>query len=353
MNITYLLGNGFDLNLGLHTKYEDFYDYYLKQDTKNADIDRLKKSINESVNTNNKSISVINWGDAELGFGSYTRRLSVSDNRDEIMAVCHTDICRELADYLLLEEERFNNVDLQAKVKSQDIIGSFFNNYNLGLQPDDRELIENQIKAIGGAKVVNIISFNYTRTIDAINNSVLSVEDLGKRLYNNTNYVNRMGDIIHIHGTVEHGMVFGLNDESQLDSSIFHENEPEWRNQLIKPFFLKDMGEGVENKVDKVLANSHIIYIYGMSLGETDKRIWQSIITKMRQYSYMILIINDYNAPKVGLNATEYRRYSRKRTEEFLQNMEDLDETFQNTIRNRIFISNENIFACLKDVIKD
>ena len=38
MNITYLIGNGFDLNLGLRTRYTDFYDYYLnntESDTEN------------------------------------------------------------------------------------------------------------------------------------------------------------------------------------------------------------------------------------------------------------------------------------------------------------------------------
>lgn len=30
MNITLILGNGFDLNMGLPTAYSDFYQYYLK-----------------------------------------------------------------------------------------------------------------------------------------------------------------------------------------------------------------------------------------------------------------------------------------------------------------------------------
>ena len=181
----------------------------------------------------------------------------------------------------------------------------------------------------------------------------MNVEDLGKRLFQNTYHKNKMGDVIHIHGTVEHGMVFGVNDESQLEPSIFHENEPEWRNQLIKPSFLKDMGEGIEDKINKILSNSHLIYIFGMSLGETDKRIWQLILSKMKQYTYMILIINDYNAPKVGLSATEYRRYSRIKIEKFLNNLENQDETIKNSIRRRIFISNENIFMCLRNVVKD
>lgn len=32
MNVTFLLGNGFDLNLGLSTSYKDFYSYYTKKE---------------------------------------------------------------------------------------------------------------------------------------------------------------------------------------------------------------------------------------------------------------------------------------------------------------------------------
>ena len=30
MNITFLIGNGFDIGLGMPTRYEDFYEHYCK-----------------------------------------------------------------------------------------------------------------------------------------------------------------------------------------------------------------------------------------------------------------------------------------------------------------------------------
>ena len=35
MNITFLIGNGFDLNLGLNTRYSDFYPYFIEKSTEN------------------------------------------------------------------------------------------------------------------------------------------------------------------------------------------------------------------------------------------------------------------------------------------------------------------------------
>jgi len=45
MNITYILGNGFDLNIGLNTHYKDFYDYYIEVSSNNKDINKLKDKI--------------------------------------------------------------------------------------------------------------------------------------------------------------------------------------------------------------------------------------------------------------------------------------------------------------------
>ncbi len=41
MNITFLIGNGFDLNLGLKTRYTDFYKYYMEHNPNNL----ISKSI--------------------------------------------------------------------------------------------------------------------------------------------------------------------------------------------------------------------------------------------------------------------------------------------------------------------
>ena len=54
MNITFMIGNGFDLNLNLKTGYKDFYKYYIE----NTKEDIISKSIK-----NNYEL----WADLELG----------------------------------------------------------------------------------------------------------------------------------------------------------------------------------------------------------------------------------------------------------------------------------------------
>ena len=48
MNITYIIGNGFDVNLGLKTRYQDFYDYYQNQPSPSEEVKQLKAHIDRN-----------------------------------------------------------------------------------------------------------------------------------------------------------------------------------------------------------------------------------------------------------------------------------------------------------------
>ena len=45
MNTLFLIGNGFDLSLGLPTDYKSFYKYYLTTNSSSAVIEALKRNI--------------------------------------------------------------------------------------------------------------------------------------------------------------------------------------------------------------------------------------------------------------------------------------------------------------------
>ena len=88
MNIVYLIGNGFDLNLGLKTKYSDFIKEYIIPKTEdNLQIAKFKGDIAQSEQ---------NWSSAELEFGKYTSRFFGEDGREYFLN-CHEDFCRALS----------------------------------------------------------------------------------------------------------------------------------------------------------------------------------------------------------------------------------------------------------------
>lgn len=63
----------------------------------------------------------------------------------------------------------------------------------------------------------SFIVFNYTDTLDRCISIVRKKQDvLGKHAYGHNTFQHTVGDICHVHGTVDTQMVFGVNDKSQI-----------------------------------------------------------------------------------------------------------------------------------------
>ena len=95
MNIVHIIGNGFDLNLDLKTSYKDFYDYYIKINSKNEIIELLKREIKSNSE---------NWSDLELALGKFTSKIKTVDEFE----VIRRDIILNLSNYLKVIEDSFD-----------------------------------------------------------------------------------------------------------------------------------------------------------------------------------------------------------------------------------------------------
>ena len=62
MNITFLIGNGFDIKLGLKTRYTDFYPVYIASN-KDKDINDSAKRFADLIDSNYET-----WADFEMAF---------------------------------------------------------------------------------------------------------------------------------------------------------------------------------------------------------------------------------------------------------------------------------------------
>lgn len=99
MQILYIIGNGFDLNLDLKTSYGDFYKYYKGVSSSNNNVNKLKENISKNLK---------NWADLELELGSYTEQLNSIEEYDDIAL----DIGENLANFLCLEEQKITKVEV-------------------------------------------------------------------------------------------------------------------------------------------------------------------------------------------------------------------------------------------------
>ena len=96
--------------------------------------------------------------------------------------------------------------------------------------------------------------------------------------------------MLHIHGTVDDEMVLGVNDESQIANVRFRGNDL-CRKTLIKRETNQNYGNTKVDRTQKIIDDSLIICIFGMSIGETDKMWWQYIAEWLREDQDRMLVI--------------------------------------------------------------
>lgn len=266
MNTLFFIGNGFDINLGLPTRYRDFYRYYIGRPAfyDNNAISVFKEEINSFLeNKTGKSENDIDWADLELGLGAYTEELSPEDY-DSI----HLDVMHCLMEYLLSVENSFSpNQALKEK-----IIGDFCRpDQNDYFNPAEKNQINDFKKEL---EFLNIINFNYTHTVETIFGYTGENISLGA---NSRNVEVQLNGIVHVHHSLsDNQILLGVNDESQVQSSEFRDN-PDVLDLLLKPRTNNMMGLNIDGYCKRLISYSSFFVLFGVSLGDTDKLWWQTL----------------------------------------------------------------------------
>ena len=151
MNITFLIGNGFDINLGLQTRYIDFCNHYIERISEEEQIKKFKHDIKKNKEE---------WSYFESTLGKYTVELS---NVDDYLII-HRDVIRELKDFL--SAKKSISIDYR----------SLKEHFSTDFIFPERRLSPRDMNEIGIFRSwwrnyeiqLNIISFNYTDTVEKI-----------------------------------------------------------------------------------------------------------------------------------------------------------------------------------------
>ena len=343
MNITFLIGNGFDLNLGLKTSYDEFLTEYNKIPTASGSVLEYFKT---DILKNRKL-----WANAEEAFGKSTATFKTDNRNAQDFCECHEDFCYELARYLSSQESRLNYAELEPHLIKGLAKGLL--NYKNGFRAEVQQQINAAQNTFSGGFKYNFINFNYTQTLDSAVGALKGKDGtLGIRSTSSGSYTNSIGQVLHIHGTTNRDMVLGVNDVSQItDTSLFDGYEEEYIGQIIKPKTNELNQENNEKKVIDVLNSSDLIYVYGMSIGLTDRIWWERICELMHSKNNLHLIIHEFNAPEDGLIRRAFLSFVRKRKKEFTAYCQ-LDGEAKKEIENRIHIDRTNIFDGLEGLVR-
>lgn len=266
VQVTFLIGNGFDLNVGLKTRYSDFYPFYTGQCPEELLAGEIAGALER-------------WSDLEAALGKCTKRISP----EQLELFRHSEINLEdkLKEYLERELRRADYENNQKAIEKEMI---FF------LEEPFRRRYEDSPAGRGGdvlkaPKTYKFVNFNYTNVLDRCLEIVL-------KRYHSLPILREGGKMsLHIHGAIEtNDIVLGVNDAWQVANECLRTYAE--RFSLIK----EDINRLIyhNNKTQElqsILEQSDIICVYGMSFGETDKRWWQTITNLLREDSARTLIL--------------------------------------------------------------
>lgn len=316
MQILYIIGNGFDLNLKLETSYQHFYEYYKGIQSENPIIAKLKQDISDK--------SYETWADLELGLGKYTEELSSTNDLEEIL----TDIINELSKHLHSQEKSFDITRFDRDKFIQDIQNPF--NY---LEKGYREIFENYVHKSDWH--INAISFNYTTVFDrliGLNNQ--DYLDIGKNIANHVNY---FGKIEHIHGYTDDRMVLGVNDIEQISNKDFH-NDYDAKTVLIKNEYNTVMQHKIEKVCENYINKANLICIFGSSIGDTDNIWWKQILDRVLT-SYCKLIIFHYEGKYFAKNLINRKFKTEMQIKNKIISKFDFSDDEKTILNNNIFVA--------------
>ena len=308
MNIVFFIGNGFDINLGLKTSYQDFYKYYKKQKSTSDAVSVFKNAIDPTHET---------WSDLEQALGKFTSSLN---NKQEFFEVFE-DVVQNLSTFIGNQEfeiEQFSNIS---------------NKVYSGLVRPEKSLSGRQNAKIGAIlnqtdRKTSVITLNYTRMLERV-------------LAGYTQKVK----IEHVHGFANERMVLGVNDTSQIANTVF-QGDRQITNALVKEDCNFSMDHGVEDVCKAMVSQADLFCIFGCSIGSTDMIWWNNIADRLCQNNSSALIIFIKTEAIHPLRLYETSDRVEEIKTQFMKKLSPtLGEEEVEVIKNKIFVAiNSDIF---------
>lgn len=334
MNITYIIGNGFDLRFGMSTSYADFARHYEPEYCEEENEEMCKILCNSIINQarprtveNLMRLFLLtsrdgNWSDLELHLGRFTEYL----DKDEILQF-YPYLNKQLDLFLQQVEQNRPSASDEERDSFSKCLCNPFQFY--------RNSEQDQIKKhyLGNTKwnvYANIITLNYTSTL----------EELSHDFYNRDNnlwYSFTLSGIHHVHGKLnDEGILFGVDNTGQISKENMRA-EDKILNLIVKPQSNKGIGDLIDEQCMQCISDTNIFCIFGSSLGDTDRTWWHCIGEKFQKDNSTIILLFEYNPKLTGKIRQELIGIRIEIKERLLKAL-NLDPTNQ-SLKERVFIS--------------
>lgn len=319
MNTVFILGNGFDLNLGLKTSYGDFYDFYRPTKSSSPSIKRLKEKIGSDYE---------NWSDLECALGKET---SSFGNAKDFVHV-YDDMMDKLSEYLQEQEKKFEPPSDFKKILYEGL--AFPEEYLTNTQK--QALKAHRARWGNQTNDINIISFNYTKIFENI------VDEEYPIIISATGGVKAtLHGISHVHGYTDQNMILGVNDPNQVANKEFC-HEQDFLETVIKETRNQAIEHGIEVLCKRKIENANLIVIFGSSLGDTDLLWWDLVARCLLEDT--VLLVFKQQAPFSPNRQNALQSIKRELIDSFLSKT-SLSDDEKEGVKSKIYLGvNSNIF---------
>lgn len=322
MNITFFMGNGFDLNLGLKTDYVSFLEYHKAKECH----DVISLSINRDITL---------WADLERQLGISTEEVNAENIDDFIESKCAID--ESLSNYL-------SDIDESNAVIFGDKGATEFRDRLVSLSKEFSETeamhYDSVVKNANETIHYRFVSFNYTSFLDRIVNKAKTLNPFSSRKIKNSTFSDCIEVPIHVHGTLSNNVLLGVNDLSQLKGT--EDVKKLLALYMLKPEMNTALGRQAVNQVKEIVSASQYIIVYGMSLGETDLMWWKYLSEWLKENQSRRLVLHVYDQDITSKSATRTLRLQDKIRNQFIRTSQCKTPEISRQI---IIVPNSTIFT--------
>lgn len=283
MNITFLIGNGFDVGIGMSSRFKDFFPIYqfISKD-KALEIRKLSEEIKSDLAT---------WADFELAIGMYTLKFDKNNKQEFLDQI--KDFELEFIEYLK-EQEKHISYNNKTKISSVIIkaLTMYFSPDNLAVESS--KMISNVYANHKKEEHrYNFINFNYTNTLKSCLETI-SDGVVARRKYNDIEKIDKIDNVIHVHGKSDLHPLIGVDNVNQIANKELAK-DVRFTRYIVKPLMNQFLRNSNNLDTTTVIKKSKIICIYGMSLGASDLKWWSLLLSWLHNDSERQLIIFEYD----------------------------------------------------------
>lgn len=333
--VTFLIGNGFDLNLKLDTSASSLVSQYrsdlerrlaLNPSGLNSGLRKLYAAISSDPNS---------WSDFEIQLGKFSQNVTPTEFVD---AFC--DFRDHLSNQILESEKRIDSF-IGGDLSKVAVCSSSFDRwcdqriYEVGLLPDERNALANALSS-ARPRLTSFIDFNYTAIVDFLVNRCVFLPAIASR-----HPLHTYGYVNHVHGSItdDRDIVVGVSEGEQIED-VNCGSDARVLNMFLKPWVNDRRGDYRDEFAKALIADSDVVVIFGMSLGASD-RLWWDYLAKwlFKDETHLLLIINHIS--EVNPSPDELETESEAVRNHFLE-MPFMPESQLASVRPRILVASSH-----------